>query len=272
MNEAQVAGVEHLARNLQRLGRQSARPVNRISQDRMTRGGEMNADLMRASRLQGDRDERRVPEPLEHAVMRHRASSPLTGGRDPAPAFAGVPHEIGVESSRSGEVSLHERHVLPLDSVPAEELLKTVKRLPVARENDRAGSIPVDAVNDEGDRPAPVAMVQVVEHPGEQCVALTLGGGDRQEPGGLLYDQEVGVFDEYPEPRPDVMAGGPARMKRDGRVFGDLFSWFVAGRSGHVHPSRAHRFARRASREMEASRKGDVEPHGSRGRARRPET
>jgi len=221
---------------------------------------------MRASRLQRDRDERRVAEPFEHAVMRHRPASSLTGRRDPAPALARVTDEIGIESSGAGEVPLHQRHVLTLDSVRAKKLGKMVERLAVARENNRAGGIPIYAVDDEGDRPAPVAVVQVIEHACEQRVTLTLGRGDRQEPGGFLDDQKVGVFDERPEPRPNAMAGGPARMKRDRRLFGDLLSRFIADRSLHVHSPRANRLACRAAREAESPGQSGVEPHRSRAR------
>ena len=231
----------------------------------MARRGEVDTDLVRAPGLQLDGDEGRAVEPLDGAVARDRPLSLLAGPRDAAAEVAAVPHEVGGETARIRQATLDDRQVLPLDRVAPEEVLKKMESGAVAREDEGAGGVLVQAVHDESGGAPAEAVVQVVEDAREQRVLLVLGRRNGEQPGRLVHDQEVGVFDQNRETRADPV---PRRTARDGkrasRVSATSRPGSSCNRSVHVHASRAHRIARRASRESECAGHGQVEPHGAR--------
>ena len=230
----------------------------------MARRGEVNADLVRAPGLQLDGDQGRAVEPLDRAVARDRPLSLLAGPRDAAPEVAAVPHEVGGVTARIRQATLDDRQVLPLDRVAPEEVLKKMESGAVAREDEGAGSVLVQAVHHErGGAPAE-AVVQVVENAREQRVLLVLGRGNGEQPGRLVHDQEVGVFGQNRDTRADPV---PRRTARDGKRASRSRPPRAPGSSSTV-PSTSMRPARTASRAARRERPnarddGQVEPHGA---------
>ncbi len=227
----------------------------------MARGGEVNTDLVRAPGLQLDGDQGRAVEPLDRAVARDGPLSFLAGARDAAPQIAAVPHEVGGEAARVGQAAFDDRQVLPVDRVAPEEILERMERATVARQDDGAGRVFVEAVHHERGGAPLEAVVQVVEDAREQRVLLLLGRGNGEESRRLVHDQEVGVFGEDRETRADPVPRRTAGVKSELRSLGHLAARLVRNHSLDLHPSGAHRIARRAPRETEGVGHGQVEPH-----------
>ena len=197
MGKPQLPGVEHLARRIQGRRRKVFAAVNRVAQDRMAGAGEMNANLMRAARLELHGHERGSSEPFEGAVTRHRPAAFLAGLGDAAASVPRVANEISIEGAVPVDVSFDESDVLPFDVMKPKETLQELKGLAIAGEDESAGGVAVQPMHDEGGRPAPVSVMQVVEDSRQQRVLLVIGRRDREQARRLLDDQEVGVFDEH---------------------------------------------------------------------------
>src|SRR5207244_13627264 len=128
MDERQPCGVEGqaLERDRERLAPPAA--VDVVAGDGMTERGEMNPDLVSASRLESHLEERKAAEALEHPVPWHRAPALARGTPRPPHAVARVTadrpvdhalvrahaavddREIPARDASSGELS-HERVV-----------------------------------------------------------------------------------------------------------------------------------------------------------------
>ena len=265
MGKPETAGVEHLPGRGGRRRRRAARTVDRIAQNRVAGGGEVNADLVRASRLELDRDQSRSPDPLERPVPRHRPSSLLPPPRHAAAALSRIPDQIGIEDTEAGQSPLHQRHVLPFDAVPPKEILEKPKGFPVAREDHRSGRVAVDPMNHEGDRPTAIAAVKIVEDSREKGVPLPGGRRNGEQPRGLVHDEKILVFEEDREPRLNPMPCRAVGMERKSRLFGNLASRLIAWRAVDVYAAGTDGFPGRPAPEVPPERHGGVEPHRSRG-------
>ena len=166
MDESQETRVEHLTRRVEGRGGRAARPVDAVAQDRMAGRGEMDADLVRASGFERHGDEGRSCELLDGSVVRHRAPAALARPGDAPPPISAIVDEVLVECAGAGRMSFDDRQVLPLDRVPAEEVLEKGERLPVAGKEHRARALLVKAVDDSGEGAPAIAMVQVLEDAG----------------------------------------------------------------------------------------------------------
>jgi hypothetical protein len=197
MRESEPACVQHLARRRNSRPRPVSSSVHGVADDGMARRGKVHTNLVRSASLELDGDERRESQPLENAIASHRALSLLAAAGDAASPVPGIAHEVGVEGAATLEVSFDQRHILSLDAVIVKEVLKKMQRLPIAGEDERARGVAIEPVDDESHRPAPVAMVQVIKHTGEERVRFPLGRGHGEKAGGFVDDQEILVFDEH---------------------------------------------------------------------------
>ncbi len=205
----------------------------------------MDADLVGASRLEPNREERRAGATLDHAEMRDRGYSRLAAARGPAPPVAAVPHEL--EADRSGvlgHLPFDDRDVFPLDLVPPKQLLKFPKRLPSPREDEHSGSVLVEAVDDPDERPLPVPILEVGVDTGEESVPLLRFGRNGQQPRGLLDEQHVAVFEENAKVRTNPAERRTVHVEADGLVFGDVGSRLAARGSLEIDAAGLHVFAR----------------------------
>jgi cell division protease FtsH len=112
-----------------------------------------------------------IAEVLDQPVTRDGAAALLAGAGD-RPAQPRLADEVRVERAAVGRDALDERHVLPVDRVRAKPVLERVVRRAVARENQRPGSVLVEAVDDPGVGPAAVAVLEVVERAAPERVLL----------------------------------------------------------------------------------------------------
>ncbi len=265
MREPQAPRVEHLSGRSGGRRRRAAGTVDRVAQNGMTGGGEVNADLVCAPRLELNRDQRSPPGPLDRPVSRHRAPSLLPAPSHAAAALSRIPDQIRIEDAEAGQSPLHQRHVLPFDAMRSKEILEKPKRFPVAREDDRSGRVAVDPVNDEGDRPPAIAAVKVVEDSREKSVPLPGGSGNGEQPRGLVDDEQILVFEEHREPRLNSMARRAVRMERKSGLSGNLASRLVARLVVDVHAACPDGLPGRSAPEVPPERHGGVEPHRARG-------
>ncbi len=246
-----------------------AGPVDAISQHGVSRGREVDSDLMGAPRLELDGDERRTRERLENAVPRHGALAPLARPRHRAPPEVAVAREGRVEDAGRRRCSFHDRDVLAFDLVALEALLQKSERLARPGEDQSPGGLAVEPVDDADVRPPAVPVLQVERDAREQRVLLALGRGHGEQSRGLLDDDQVGVLVEHGKARAHAVARRAAGMVRKVRAVGDLRPGLVLRHAPDVHAAGADRLARGAAREPEAARDGEVEPHGCPSCARR---
>ena len=117
-------------------------------------------------------------------------------------------------------------------------------------------------MDDPDERPlAAVADRQVAGGPVDQRVALVGSGGEGQEAGGLVHDQDVAVLVQHAEPAGDRPRLGPAGEVLDRRVGLDLAPGLVAAVARHVDPAVAHRILGGPARQAEPLGHQLVETH-----------
>jgi hypothetical protein len=262
MPETERPGVEHLAGRLDRRSGRIPRTVDRVADDGMADRGEMDADLMRPSGFEPQRDERRGRHPPEDPPVRDGAPPFLAGPGGSPPPVSGVADEIEADRPRVGaDPSLDDRHVLALDVVTPEELLESAERLPGTGEHDRARRLLVEAVHDADVGAAPIAVLEVGVDPGEQRVLLVRFGREGQQARRLVDDDERRVLVKDGELRPDVSDRRAIEVERDPRVVADLPARLAADRALDVDPSRLDVVARLASRQRMLAGDTLVEAH-----------
>ena len=264
MPESQRAGVEHLPARLERRAGKAFRAVDGVADDGVPDRGEMHPDLVRSPRLEAKRDEGRRRHRPEHPVMRHRPDSGLPPARRSAASIARVANEV--ETDRSGglrDASFDERHVLALDVVAPEEFLEAVERLAGARENDRAGGFLVEAVDDSHVGALAVPVLEVGVDPRKERVLLVGLRREREEARRLVDDDDVGVFVEDGELRPDVSDRGPVDVERHSRGVRNVAAALAAGRPVDVDAPGLDVVARPPPRERMFAGDALIEPHAA---------
>lgn len=261
MSEAQTPRMQHLARRIDARRREVPSAVHRVAQDGMARGGEMHSNLVSPSRLELHRDERCATEPLENPIVRDGAKAVFSGPGDAAAPIAAVSNEIGVEAAVPRKRAFDDGDVFALDVMSMKEALQIVESLPIARKDQSAGGVAVQSVDDEGDGPPRIAVVQVVEDTGEKRLPFPLGRRDGKQTGRLVDDEEIGVLDENREPRPNAAPLRTARVKRELRLIVDLPPRLVARSTGQIDPSGPHRVSGGPARESESASDRQIESH-----------
>jgi hypothetical protein len=189
MAQAQHRGVERQPRRPAAL----ARAVAPVAEHGMPRVRELHADLVLATRLERELDQRVVAAPRADPHVRHRELAAALG--------PGVPYrerrvlgQVGAQRLCVGlHDPAHERDVRAPGLVVLELLLQRVLDLGRLRQRDETRSLPVEPVHDEhalGRSPAR-------EHPAHRRVerlrALTVGR-HREQSRRLVDDEQVVVL------------------------------------------------------------------------------
>ena len=271
VREAEFSGVQHLPGSRERGAFHDLPAVDSVTQDRVARRREVNADLVRASRLGAHRDHRRVREPLERPVSRDRPAALLPGPGDRA-AQPRLPDEVRVQRSGVPGMPLDQGHVLALDRVLAKARLEGVERRAAAREHDRPRRVLVEAVDDARVGAAGVPVLEVVEGAAPEGVLFPRLGRDRQESRGLVHDEHVAVLVKHGEPRPDVPPHGAVPLKHETDVRLDGRARLVDDGAVDLDAAGPHGVARRSPRQGESDGDGLVQPHGLVSRGTRTST
>ena len=243
MPETERACVEHLTRRLDRRRREAIPPVDPVSRDGMPDRREVHADLVRPPRFEPQRDEGRVREPPQDPVVGDGAHAFLAAPGRAATPVSRVADEVEADRSGVARGALDDREVFPLDVVTAKELLEAAQRLARTREDDRAGRVLVEPVHDSDVRTPAVPVLQVGVDATEQGVLLVRLRRQREEPRGLLDDEERRLLVEHDEPRPDVADGGTVHVEDDRGLLADVASRLAADRAVHVDAPRVDVFA-----------------------------
>ena len=191
MGETQEAGVE--AEAFCGIG---FRSIFFITDNRATDGRELNAKLMAASSFEGEFDEGAVAVVLEKPVVGDGVTGESGGRANKNLEGIGLV-EIGFEStSFLREMAFDDCLVLLFEGIPV--LLQGLFDHRSFSKNHQARGFPVESMDD------PDAFfgsgVRLTEIIGELKVRGFFGfgfAGDTEEVGGLLDDEEGGVFEEY---------------------------------------------------------------------------
>src|SRR5712692_5683483 len=175
-------------------------PVRQVAHDRMARGRELGPELAAPPGHEPELERGRAPAPLEDAVARHRLPAPPAVARDPDPAPCVRREPRAQRSVRGLHAALDDRDVHPLGAPRRELRLERPLRGRRLREHDQPRGLAVEPVDDE-DPAALLAGARVVrQHAVRGPLALPLGR-DREEPGGLVHDEDVPVLVDQRERR-----------------------------------------------------------------------
>jgi len=239
------------------------RPIDGVADHGVAEGGEVDANLVRASRLEREGHGGRAGEPLEHAVVRDGAHAMLSGPRGSAAAVAAVADDVEADGSRVvDDASFHERDVCALDVVASEELLQPAQDLAGAGEDDRAGGLLVEPMDDADIGALPVAELEVGVDAREQRVPFARLGRERQEAGGLVGDHELGVLVQDDEARPHRADRRPVDVEMNARLLAHETPGLAARNAVDVDPSRFDVLLGLASGEGMRAGNPEIETHG----------
>ena len=145
--------MERLAREGHRERRLLRVAVDRVSDERVARAREVNADLVRAPGLEAGLDESGESEALHDGPLRHGANARFARLRDAAAAVSAVLDEVAVERSRvPRQISFHDGAVAAVHRVRAELRLQPDEAAPAPREHEDAGRLLVEPVDDGHER------------------------------------------------------------------------------------------------------------------------
>ncbi len=230
------------------------RPVDLLADDRVAHLGHVDADLVGPPGLEpageqaGDR-----AEPLDDLEVGHRPLPLAVEPGDASTEVAPVGDQGLVDRARLAPGRpFDDGQVLPLDVVLAEQLLERPDRLGRAGQGEGAGGVLVEPVDHPEERlAAAVAEREVARRPGDQRVALAVGGRLGEQAGGLVDDQDVRVFVENLEPAGDLPGLGPIGEELDRRVDRDLPAGLVAALAVEVDPAVPHGLLGGPAREPE---------------------
>ena len=120
---------------------------------------------------------------------------------------------IGAAARRRPPV--HERHVLALDAACAQHVGELACAHRVAREHEQAGRVAIEAVDDAGTLGILAAGDAVREQPVHERRLAQPRRGMRDEPRGLVDDEQVVVLEHHVEPQLDRLEARPRILQRD---------------------------------------------------------
>jgi len=202
MGEGQACGVQELALESERPGRSGAydRTVSarwpsilRIAEHRVADGLQVDADLMRASGVQAQAQEREVTEgALDLEVGAGLARVRAVHGH--AGAYARVASDGRLDRAGArGRSTVHEGEVLARDVPLRERLLQATMSLVRARDDEQAGGVAIEAMDDPGALGVGASGRGSAEQLRERPGAMPARGVNH-EAGGLVDDEQLGVF------------------------------------------------------------------------------
>src|SRR5439155_11348930 len=170
----------------------AAAPVRAVADDRVPARRELSPDLAPPSRHERELEQRRPPRALQHAVTGDRLLAVASIARGPDAQRPILHERRGQRPLRLTDDALHAGHVHPLRRARVELRLERPLHLERLGEDEEAGRLAIEAVDDEDPRASPRS------HPvPEQAIdgPLALGlGRDRQEPRRFVDNDEVLVL------------------------------------------------------------------------------
>ena len=189
MVEREPTGMEKLALELEIAGH----AVDRVAGDRKLDRLQVYANLVRASCLKRDFQQRPWAEQLHdfeqgHGIPRRRRIERVSRPIDP------VTTDRSLDPARArSRRPFHEREVAPLDLTPANRLLKSLVRGVGPRDDEQAGSVAVEAVDNS--RPILVTAGRVEgEQPVDERAGVVTRTGMNHDAGGLVDNEQVLVL------------------------------------------------------------------------------
>ena len=261
VGEPEAPRVEHLARRL-RGARAGRRPVHAVAEHGVARRREVHANLVRAARLQPDRDEAWPPQSLESPVARDGALPRCPARATPGGGRSRRSRTRSSEGADRRAAPLDDRDVLALDLVRAEAVLQEVESLARAGEDERPRTCPCRGGARRRRRAAAGSGAAGSRDARESSVSLSRSAvGTARRPAGLsTMSSRRPRRARQRRVRTRWRAG--RRGGTSGRLLGDLGP---ARRGGpvDVHAPRPHGLPRGPPREAERPRDGQVEPHGA---------
>lgn len=154
MNEPELRGVEHDARNVDRKRARCHRRcpwastnVDALTHERMTRLGEVNSNLVCAPCFELAANERRVIEAFERFDVRDRDLPLIRIARRASKAIAPIRHEPSSNRCRV-DVPVGQREVATVNGVISKLLREISFRFERTCEHEHAGRVFVEAVYD----------------------------------------------------------------------------------------------------------------------------
>jgi hypothetical protein len=162
--------------------------------------GQVNADLMRASRFEpASEPGSRAAESLNHFIMSDGADAPVGSADYASAAVAPVSDKGQVDRSPRGfNQSLDKRAIKPFDGMSAEECLERSKRPGRTNDEYRAGRVSVETVDDANVMPGrPARACKVSPRALQQGTAFACGRRLSQHSGGLVNDEDMTVLIKY---------------------------------------------------------------------------
>lgn len=209
--------------------------IYRIAQQGMADMGHMDPYLMRSAGFQAAFDERRLVQRLLHLIMRHRMLAlAIAKNRHFLAVMRGAPHPAANRAAERRGEAAHNGEIAPIDAVGGKLYGEALMR-PVGLGNDQqAGSILVDPVDDAGPRDAadpgklpPAVMEQGVD---QRSVGVSRRRMDHKA-GRLVDDDQMFVF--ISDGQRNVLRHG---FRFHGRGDGDVVAFpfaYLVGRHGN---------------------------------------
>src|SRR5215212_2720431 len=143
--------LEREARRVQELPLQaevSRHAVLRVAADGEADRAKVNADLVRAPRLEADAEERVLAQQLDDVEMRDGLARRI-GVERPLERVAAVAADRRVDRAATrARPALHERDVLTLELAPPDELDEALERLVALRHDEQPRGAAIEAVHD----------------------------------------------------------------------------------------------------------------------------
>ncbi len=190
MQQPQPFGVQSLPRK----GDSAALAVDRVADQRMTEGAEMDPDLVSAAGFQAAAQQRGVPEALGHRVARNRLPA-ARGDRHPR-ALDRVAAHGSIHGAIARDVAVDDGEVLAPDAARlqlAHEVGLCLQRL---RHDEETAGVLVEAVHDARPRDASERR-RVREQGVEQGAPPVAAAGMDDEPGGLVQHEQGFVLERH---------------------------------------------------------------------------
>jgi hypothetical protein len=210
---AEVPRVQRLTGERNRERRELRVAVDRVANQRVSRMGEMDADLVGPAGLQPGLDERRDAEPLNDLPLGDRPDPGLAGFRHPAPPVPAVLDEVLAEDPFfARHVPLHDRPIAAVHRVGAELGLELDEPLMAPGEGQDAGRLLVETVDDRDVGASLRPLGSPRRNAGEERVLLLGLGRMGEEPGGLHDGDRVVVLVEDLDRRVDPPDDPPVRI------------------------------------------------------------
>jgi hypothetical protein len=190
MDEREARGVEELALEAE----VAVHAVGRISGDGEVDRGEVNADLMRAARLETHAQERVLAEELEQLELGHGVSGEVGIEGDARRIMAVAPDRRLDPSAARARAPPHERDVLAYDLPPAEHPLEAPVDVVRAGDDQQPRRVAVQPVDDAGPLGLVAARDRVGREPMDERAARVPGRGVDDDARRLVDNEQVLVL------------------------------------------------------------------------------